>query len=195
MGAKVGHTVSAETRAKISAKLKGRPITPAVLEKRQGRKLTPQHRARIGASLRSPLTSCTVDDCEVPPYAHGFCVRHYTNLKRHGDPLYVRDRSGPNHPNWKGSDIGYVGIHHRLRSRIPEPDICALVDGTCKGRLAWAFRRQDVPQDQWLYEDMHWRGRVRHVPYTTNLADYWRLCGSHHVRYDRDLPTLQQKGP
>ena len=34
--------------------------------------------------------------------------------------------SGPDHPWWRGDNVGYHGIHHRARKKFPKPDCCTI---------------------------------------------------------------------
>lgn len=77
---------------------------------------------------------------------------------------------------WRGDDVGYSGIHKRARAALPHE--CALADHTCKGGLEVALRHDAEGP---LREDK--RG-----VYSPRLADYWRLCRSHHNRYDGKQP-------
>lgn len=39
--------------------------------------------------------TCSVEGCEGKHKARGYCIRHYTNLKRHGDPHGIRFKRPP----------------------------------------------------------------------------------------------------
>lgn len=41
---------------------------------------------------------CTVEGCERPVRQRGYCDMHYMRWRKHGDPLFEIDRSGPNNP-------------------------------------------------------------------------------------------------
>jgi hypothetical protein len=46
--------------------------------------------------VRSPVAVCTVEGCDSPVRARGWCGRHYGRWKRHGDPLvFVRKLGDP----------------------------------------------------------------------------------------------------
>lgn len=77
---------------------------------------------------------------------------------------------------WRGDEVGYSGIHKRARAALPAE--CALADNTCNGRLEVALRRDA-------------EGPLRHDKrglYSSSLDDYFRLCRSHHNRYDDKRP-------
>lgn len=85
--------------------------------------------------------------------------------------------------NWQGTQVGYSGIHKRARAALPA--ICALGDGTCRGGLEVALRRDATGP---LREDH--RGL-----YSPLVGDYWRLCRSHHNRYDgKEPPEITRTG-
>lgn len=46
-------------------------------------------------NLTSPPAECSVADCALPVFARGWCSKHYTRWKRHGDPLAIT-RQPPN---------------------------------------------------------------------------------------------------
>lgn len=84
---------------------------------------------------------------------------------------------------WRGVAVEYNGIHKRARAALPT--ICALTDSTCVGRLEIALRRDAVGP---LRADRHGRG-----DYSPNVSDYWRLCRSHHNRYDGKRPPPETR--
>lgn len=85
---------------------------------------------------------------------------------------------GENGHHWSGDEVGYSGIHKRARAVLPQA--CALEDETCMGKLEVALRREAVGPFRW---DTRGRGR-----YSPRVEDYWRLCRSHHNRYDGKQP-------
>jgi hypothetical protein len=73
-------------------------------------------------------TICAVDGCELPSRAKGWCEKHYTRWRHHGDPLIVHPR-GPIRSNFvcsvDGCDKpakskGLCPAHYR-RSRLGSP--------------------------------------------------------------------------
>ena len=83
--------------------------------------------------------------------------------------------------NWRGLDVGYSGIHKRARAALPQE--CSLADATCRGRLEVALMHDAVGP---LRED-------RRGVYSPRLEDYWRLCRSHHNRYDGKEPPPETR--
>lgn len=61
---------------------------------------------------------------------------------------------------------------------------CAFKNETCDGRLEVALRKDSGTL--WDERMQAWFG--------TELRDYWRLCQSHHVRYDAGEKTGPKKG-
>jgi hypothetical protein len=197
-GGQPGHTVSAETRAKISAKLRARKVSDAeraqqlenlakgrtqdVMAARRGRTLTEEHKAKIGRALKRLDPECSVDGCDSPAKAYNMCPMHYGRWKNHGDPLAEPRRAEAKYEseayNWRGDEVGYDAVHIRMKKSLPST--CALADESCKGRLEVAFRGHDTPLELWRYHEAN--GRT--IPFSTNPDHYWRLCRSHHVRLD-----------
>lgn len=86
----------------------------------------------------------------------------------------------PHIPIAHGGTITYALVHKRARNALPME--CALSDGSCHGRLEVAFAH-DTPAEfrrRSVYggREMEWSVRVE---------DYFRLCLSHHQRYDKGL--------
>lgn len=45
--------------------------------------------------MDKPTRYCKIDGCDrelIPPYGRGMCSLHYQRWRKHGDPMYVRDR-------------------------------------------------------------------------------------------------------
>jgi hypothetical protein len=80
---------------------------------------------------------------------------------------------------WRGDDVGYSGIHKRARAVLPRE--CANADQTCLGRLEVALRSDATGP---LRQDK--RGW-----YSASIDDYFRLCRSHHNRYDGKRPPAR----
>ncbi len=37
---------------------------------------------------------------------------------------YSKERRGDKNPHWKGDNVGNMGLHDWVRSRVPRPDLC-----------------------------------------------------------------------
>ncbi len=83
--------------------------------------------------------------------------------------------------NWRGGDVGYSGIHERARALLP--DECLYSDATCKGHLEVCLKADAAGP---FRDDK--RGR-----YSATVADYIRLCRSHHNRYDGKEPPPETR--
>ena len=65
---------------------------------------------------------CSVEGCLRGHYGLGFCSIHWTRQHKTGDPLGLRPHFSPltgqfgeSNPSWRGDDVGYGGVHQRLR--------------------------------------------------------------------------------
>ncbi len=74
---------------------------------------------------------------------------------------------------WKGDRVGSSAIHMRLKKILPT--VCAFADNSCSGRLDVSLRKDSGTL--WDEDEQAWYG--------TEAQDYWRLCSSHHIRYDK----------
>lgn len=90
-------------------------------------------------------------------------------------------QSGEKGRNWRGDEVGYSGIHKRAGQLLP--DECAMADATCRGKLEVALRHEAQGP---LRED-------RRGAYSPRVEDYWRLCRSHHNRYDGKKPPPETR--
>ena len=36
------------------------------------------------------MSACVIDGCDKPVFGHGWCSKHYTRWRRHGDPRPTR---------------------------------------------------------------------------------------------------------
>ena len=90
-------------------------------------------------------------------------------------------QAGEQAHNWQGSNVGYSGVHKRARAALPLT--CSLADDTCCGKFEVALRKDAMGP---------LRSDKRGV-YSPNLEDYWRLCRSHHNRYDEKEPPLETR--
>lgn len=97
----------------------------------------------------------------------------YKNRTTRGFPGWNKGKPTPQvrgelHGRWAGDDVLYGGIHLWIRYNkgLAKDYECSLKDKTCKGRL----EHSNISRE-----------------YRRNLSDWWILCKSHHVRYDRGL--------
>ena len=123
----------------------------------------------------NPPETCTVTNCDRPHRAKGFCSMHWTRWRKHGDPTIVRKppgfQSGEDHPDWKGDDVSYRGLHTRLISMRGPASLYFCVD--CGGvATTWSYDHKDPDEKP---------GRS---PYSTDLHHYEPRCRSCHWRLD-----------
>lgn len=121
--------------------------------------------------VHKPMGPCQLPGCGDPREAFGYCKKHYRRYRRYGDPETVV------HSRWLGDDVGYEGVHIRIRDeRGPASDYF------CKhcGKIA----------EDWAYDhcDRHEKhDEIRGLPYSTDAKRYIPLCKSCHQRFDRSL--------
>jgi hypothetical protein len=70
------------------------------------------------------MTNCTLPDCQGQAFAKGLCVKHYTRMRRHGDPAVV------------------LPAGRKISDAVEDAD-----DGDPGGRLLLFYHRHDV--DRW----------------------------------------------
>ncbi len=70
---------------------------------------------------------CTVDDCETPAIARGWCTKHYARWRTHGDPAVVAKRANPERKcsiagcGRKHSGRGWCNIHYQRWRKYGDP--------------------------------------------------------------------------
>lgn len=89
-------------------------------------------------------------------------ISHLKGKKR---PEFSEDK----HPNWKGDNVGYSGMHMWIRKQLGTPKLCAYCGATNKKKYEWA--------------------NISHK-YKRDVKDWRRLCTSCHRRYDYGLIDL-----
>lgn len=179
-GAQPGHSVSEETRRKISETLTGRKQGPSPLRgRRQPAELVER---RAAATRRYDSDVCSIEGCEKPRKARGFCSAHYQRWRVHGDTTTVVKLTGTDHPRWNGDAVHYEGAHKRLQASLATT---CLICGTADGRLEAALLHT-APSETLLTS-------TRGKPYSTNSADYVTLCVTCHRQYDSPLADTRTK--
>ena len=127
--------------------------------------------------------TCSVDGCERPFSARGYCKRHYERWRLNGDPLVVRKRgtkpgtlSPERHHRWAGGAISYQGMHLRLRRWFGSAKRRVCVD--CGERaLHWSYAYGDPAE---LSEVL--AGSL--LRYSADPHYYEPRCGVCHIRFD-----------
>ena len=62
------------------------------------------YRLPIEAVTDMAILACSIEDCEAPTLARGWCRKHYKRWYKHGDPLHVAEWTAPpqNQPKFSG---------------------------------------------------------------------------------------------
>lgn len=128
---------------------------------------------------------CIVEGCENIEYSltTHLCGKHYLRNLRHGDIDHERpDRRGEDHPSWKGDDIGYVGIHARVRRTYGRASehLCVECDGQAQD---WAYDHLDEDERIEVKDGYP-------LPYSTSVDHYRPMCKECHVRFDGTIEKL-----
>jgi hypothetical protein len=132
---------------------------------------------RRGEIPRVKTVACSIEECEGIAEKRGWCVRHYMLWWRYGDPTLAprhgyRYPVGPAHPMWRGDDVGWSGVHNRLRSLFGKAAEHRCTD--CHG-----------PAAEWSYDNSDPDERPSaHGPYSLDLSRYTPRCVTCHRRFD-----------
>lgn len=126
--------------------------------------------------------ACKVDGCDTIAKSLGWCEKHYTRWRRHGDPeirkstvAEIPPATGKDNPSWKGDAIGYAGAHVRVRSHRGSASTYDCID--CGRQAAhWSFNH-DTPSERTRESD---RGY-----FSIDVADWDPRCVRCHQAYDR----------
>lgn len=137
--------------------------------RRSGSAGDPDSRKQWSGTCR--YAGCDRDDAG----GDGWCTLHARRVRVHGDPDVVGRATptpGEMHPQWQGDDIGYSGVHTRLRKDRGSASNYPCTD--C-GQPAehWSYDHDD------LNEKLATEG-----PYSTNLDHYSARCVPCHKRFD-----------
>ncbi|WP_136057286.1 hypothetical protein [Microbacterium sp. K24] len=122
---------------------------------------------------------CALSDCaERVDGASEWCKLHGSRVRRHGDPSVViapSDRATPTgmqNGAWSGDDIGYSGMHSRVRRQRGRARDHACID--CGG-----------PASQWSYDRRDENARASAFgPYSLDVAHYEPRCVRCHKEFD-----------
>jgi hypothetical protein len=161
--------------------------------------------------MRAVRGTCTVDGCERPHKAHGWCKAHYFRWRDHGDPLGGRPPRSPvctvdgcGEPH---QARGYCGTHYRRWWEHGDPNHVTVLAGPLNpgwrgdnirnrslhqrlGRQqgpasAYPCQHCGGPAAEWAYDhaDPAERDDPR-GPYSLDPAHYLPLCRPCHRRFD-----------
>ena len=127
-------------------------------------------------SKRRIRGTCRHVECERPDAGrHGWCTLHADRIRKHGDPdcvLKATPTPQESHPQWKGNDVTYSGMHMRIRAvRGPASEYaCADCGG---GASHWSYDHRDAQERQ-----------SSEGAYSTDLNHYEPRCVPCHKSYD-----------
>lgn len=178
-----GGTQPPEVRRKISASLRGHPVSGETRDKIRaallGIKRSAETRAKMSTARRG-LTQSTTTRAKRADALRG---------RQHTDEARLAFRAGRRAGRADAigysaalDDIGYSGMHDRLRATLPK--VCADC-GRTDGRLEVSLNREALSSpDSGVRAE--WRsGKYRGRYYTTDARFYSRRCPPCHIRYDR----------
>lgn len=127
-------------------------------------------------AVKTPGAVCSIERCGKPHVAVGYCQMHYTRYRRHGDPSITRKttlRYGEANSMWRGADVGYHGLHIRVRKAL--------------GRASDFLCPCGAQAAEWAYD--HGDPNERSSPqgaYSTDLDHYQPMCVRCHRRLDEN---------
>lgn len=114
--------------------------------------------------------TCSIERCEEPLKARGWCSMHYSRWRQHGDPLFLAPR--------RRDDAGYAAAHDRVKQ-----DRGRAADHSCvqcgKQARDWAYDGKDPDERQ---------GEGRRNAYSLDPAHYQPFCRSCHMKHDGVAP-------
>ena len=89
----------------------------------------------------------------------------------HGDKTWFKaghestSPQGEKNGGWKGDEVGYSGLHHWVRRKLGNPQVCGNCGTENAKRYEWAI--------------------IDHS-YTRDLTTWVRVCNSCHLKMDRN---------
>lgn len=136
----------------------------------------------VTARFPGAQRACGTKDCARPHYARGWCKLHYKRWWKTGNPVGLlphfsplAGKAGAANPMWRGGDVGYTGVHLRLRAEYgPASDYeCEHCGGEARD---WAYNHDD-PNER--------VDPVQRLVYSTGGRDFYLpLCCLCHGRFD-----------
>jgi hypothetical protein len=114
--------------------------------------------------------TCSIEGCEAPFLARGWCSLHYSRWKTHGDPLTILDR--------RQDDAKYDAAHARVRSE--------------RGKASYhECEKCGKEARDWSYDGSDPNERIcprRGCVYSLDPRYYRPLCRSCHLKGDGVAP-------
>lgn len=110
------------------------------------------------------LCECKNEKIIIKHHVLGGLVKSCGCLQKEIARNYMHTITGDKKPNWKGTEVGYFGLHDWIRRQLGKPSECKHC-GTMKAkRYDWANKSHN---------------------YLRDLTDWIRLCRSCHIKYDK----------
>lgn len=123
-----------------------------------------------------PDRTCSLDGCDRKHFATAMCQMHYFRTRRNGNPHTLRGQdktSGPDHANWIGDQVTYIGAHFRVQRARGSATLHDCID--CYAPAAdWSYN----------HDDPHELRDGRGYPYSADPEQYDPRCKSCHIRFD-----------
>ena len=133
------------------------------------------------------VKKCSIEGCEKPSRARGWCDMHYRRWKTHGDPNIVKlacFRTGAASNAWYGDRVSYGGAHQRVR-RVRGS--ASKFSCECGNRADhWAYDHRDP-------SELIGESRGYSVPYSADPNHYQPMCASCHMKYDLEFNNSQKE--
>ena len=124
---------------------------------------------------------CSIDGCDEPHHAHGYCAAHATRFVRWGDPL-APPRTPTGRPP-EGGIPGYDAAHKRIaRGLGPASQFLCVECGS--DAHEWSYDGGDPDE---LHTDPSIRGEHPGLAYSLNPQFYSPRCRSCHRHRDESL--------
>lgn len=119
--------------------------------------------------------TCAVDECDRTVWAREWCSMHYHRLWRNNDPEDIGEPAAKQREI--RPDVSYHHVHVRLRAERGRASDRLCEDGCGRQAKTWAYD----------HSDPHVLRSPEGYPYSTDINNYWALCGTCHQRHDRGV--------
>ena len=174
---RIGIKASEKTKRKMSENSahywKGKKFSEEHKEKERqahlGKKLSEEHKIKISEANKghfvSEETRVKIGLKQIGKLNHRYGKRSWNK------GLKFPELSEEGHPNWKGDNVGYTGLHKWVVSKLGQPTKCEHCgkDGLTGHQIHWANKSGEYKRD---------------------ITDWIRLCAKCHAKYDNNYPYL-----
>jgi hypothetical protein len=137
---------------------------------------------------------CSIDGCDAPHKAHGWCRRHYYRWQANGDPLVMRPRGGAygsgggvrpgaEHHRWSGDTPTYDAAHKRVRRAFGKATTHTCVDCGVPA-YAWSYNHRDPNEVTAERRNHGGTGSLGVVQFSADPKYYEARCASCHTAFD-----------